>query len=41
MPGLSDVLQMQPVTLQQWSILLCIALVLIVVDEAHKLLNRH
>jgi len=41
MPGLSDVLQMQPVTLQQWSILLCIALILIVVDEAHKLLKRH
>jgi len=40
-PGLNDVLQMQPVTLQQWSMLLCIALVLIVVDEAHKLLKRH
>ena len=39
--GLNDVLQMQPVTLQQWSILLLIALILIVVDEAHKLLKRH
>ena len=41
MPGLNDVLQMQPVTLQQWSMLLCIALVLIIVDEVHKLLKRH
>jgi len=36
MPGLSSVLQVEPVTLQQWSSLLCIALILIVVDEWHK-----
>ncbi len=40
-PGLSDVLQMEPVTLQQWAVLLSIALILIVVDEGHKLLKRH
>jgi P-type Ca2+ transporter type 2C len=40
-PGLGDVLQMEPVTFQQWGVLLAIALTLIVVDEAHKLLRRH
>jgi len=40
-PGLSDVLQMEPVTFQQWSVLLSIALILIVVDEAHKHMRRH
>jgi magnesium-transporting ATPase (P-type) len=35
-PGLKDVLQVQPVSLAQWSVLLLIALVLIVVDELHK-----
>ena len=35
-PGLRDVLQVAPVTLVQWSQLLLIALVLIVVDELHK-----
>ncbi|NOR39940.1 MAG: haloacid dehalogenase, partial [Gammaproteobacteria bacterium] len=35
-PGLRDVLQVAPVSLQQWTQLLMIALVLIVVDELHK-----
>ena len=35
-PGLRDVLQVEPVTLVQWSQLLLIALSLIVVDELHK-----
>ncbi|EGG98523.1 Cation-transporting ATPase [gamma proteobacterium IMCC2047] len=40
-PGLSGVLQIEPVTLQQWSVLLLIALSLVVVDELHKLLKQH
>jgi magnesium-transporting ATPase (P-type) len=35
-PGLSAILQVEPVTLLQWSQLLMIALVLIIVDELHK-----
>ena len=35
-PGLRDILQIQPVTLSQWSVLLSIALVLLVVNELHK-----
>jgi Ca2+-transporting ATPase len=35
-PGLSAILQIEPVTLLQWSQLLMIALFLIVVDELHK-----
>jgi len=35
-PGLSTILQVEPVTLLQWAQLLMIALVLIVVDELHK-----
>jgi len=35
-PGLSDILQIEPVTLNQWFQLLPIALSLIIVDEAHK-----
>ena len=35
-PGLSAILQVEPVTLLQWAQLLMIALVLIVVDELHK-----
>ncbi len=35
-PGLRDVLQVEPVTLQQWTQLLMIALTLIIVDELHK-----
>lgn len=35
-PGLKDVLQVAPVSLQQWVTLLAIALTLIAVDEAHK-----
>jgi magnesium-transporting ATPase (P-type) len=39
-PGLRDVLQVEPVRLQQWTQLLMIALVLIVVDELHKLWHQ-
>jgi Ca2+-transporting ATPase len=39
-PGLKDVLQIQPVTFSQWSMLLLIALTLIVVDETHKVIER-
>lgn len=35
-PGLSVILQVEPVTLLQWAQLLMIALILIVVDELHK-----
>ncbi len=35
-PGLRELLQIAPVSLGQWSSLLAIALVLIVVDEVHK-----
>jgi len=40
MPGLRDVLQVEPVSLHQWTQLLTIALVLIVVDELHKLWHQ-
>ena len=36
-PGLSELLELSPVSLQQWSTLLFIALTLILVDELHKL----
>jgi Ca2+-transporting ATPase len=39
-PGLRDVLQVEPVTLQQWTPLLMIALTLIIVDELHKLWRK-
>jgi magnesium-transporting ATPase (P-type) len=39
-PGLRELLQVMPVTPEQWARLLLVALVLIVVDEAHKFL-RH
>jgi len=39
-PGLRDVLQVQPVRLDQWSTLLGIALALIVVNELYKVLHR-
>lgn len=35
-PGLSDVLGLQPVTLEQWVLLLGVASVLLIVEEAHK-----
>jgi magnesium-transporting ATPase (P-type) len=35
-PGLRELLELSPVSLQQWSALLGIALILIVVDESHK-----
>lgn len=35
-PGLQDILQIQPVTLDQWVALLGVALTLIVIDIAHK-----
>lgn len=41
-PGLREILQVEPVTLLQWAQLLLIALLLIVVDELHKLWHaRH
>lgn len=40
-PGLSAILQVEPVTLWQWAQLLMIALVLIVVDELHKRWHQH
>lgn len=39
-PGLRDVLQVEPVTLQQWTQLLMIALTLIILDELHKLWHQ-
>lgn len=36
-PGLRDILQIQPVSIVQWSQLLGVALTLIAVDELHKL----
>jgi magnesium-transporting ATPase (P-type) len=36
-PGLRDILQITPVTIHLWSQLLAVALVLIAVDELHKL----
>jgi len=39
-PGLSDVLQIAPVSLSLWSQLLVVALMLIVVDELHKLWHK-
>ena len=39
-PGLNTILQMQPVSFEQWLSLLIIALSLIVVDESHKWLLR-
>jgi len=38
-PGLRDVLQVQPVSIVQWSQLLSIALCLIIVDELHKFIH--
>ena len=38
-PVLSDVLQLQPVSIEQWSQLLGIALCLIIVDELHKFVH--
>jgi len=39
-PGIRELLQLSPVTLEQWSTLLVIALILIVVDESHKYLSN-
>ncbi|MEE9587732.1 MAG: HAD-IC family P-type ATPase, partial [Hyphomicrobiaceae bacterium] len=36
LPGLSDVLELQPISLKQWTALLCVALVLFAVEELHK-----
>ncbi|MGF1606760.1 MAG: cation-translocating P-type ATPase [Rhodothalassiaceae bacterium] len=35
-PGLSDVLQLQPISFQAWAMLLGVALILLVVEEIHK-----
>ncbi len=39
-PGLNDVLHIQPVALKQWFYLLCIALTIFVVMEIYKLLTK-
>ncbi|MEQ8698382.1 MAG: HAD-IC family P-type ATPase, partial [Bauldia litoralis] len=39
-PGLSDVLSLQPVSLQNWLTLLGVALLLLVIEEGHKALLR-
>jgi len=39
-PGIRELLQLSPVSLNQWLNLLAIALVLIVVDEFHKLISH-
>jgi magnesium-transporting ATPase (P-type) len=36
LPGISDVLQLQPITLWEWSILAAISLLLLIVEELHK-----
>jgi len=45
-PGLSDVMQLHPITLREWLLMAAISLLLLVVEEAHKLVlrrgqNRH
>ncbi len=40
LPGLSDVLDLQPISLRTWLLLLAVALILLVVEEAHKALIR-
>ncbi|WP_404364482.1 cation-translocating P-type ATPase [Marinobacter sp.] len=39
-PGLSDVLQIQPISLEEWLQLLAFAMSLLVVEELHKILIR-
>ena len=39
-PGISDILELKPISLQQWMILAGVALTLLVVEEAHKLWLR-
>jgi len=39
-PGLETVLQVEPVTFAQWSTLFMLALLLIIVDESHKLFDQ-
>jgi len=39
-PGLSDLLDVEPVSLQVWASLLAVALILILVDELHKLISH-
>jgi len=39
-PGLSDVLQIQPISVQEWLQLLALAMSLLVVEELHKILIR-
>ena len=40
-PVLKDILVIAPVTIHQWVVLLACALILIVVDEVHKLWHKH
>jgi magnesium-transporting ATPase (P-type) len=39
-PGICDILQLEPVTLYQWTTLLSIALTLVIVDESHKQIHK-
>lgn len=39
-PGISDVLALEPITLQQWLILAAISLLLLLTEELHKLWTR-
>ncbi len=39
-PGIRDVLQLEPITFQQWLVLLCIALTLVILDESHKFVHN-
>ncbi|MEQ6918212.1 cation-translocating P-type ATPase [Halomonas aquatica] len=39
-PGISDILAIKPISLEQWSILLVVALLLFAVEELHKLWLR-
>ena len=41
MPWISDVLELQPVTVQEWLILLSVSIGLLVIEELHKAWIRH
>jgi magnesium-transporting ATPase (P-type) len=40
MPGLGDVLALEPISLREWTLLLGVALALLVTEEAHKTVLR-
>ena len=39
-PGLNNILQIQPITMQQWMGLLFVAVILLLVEEVHKYFLR-